>query len=180
MAGHKRTTLRNKVESRQTSRVVGATRKVQKSSLLNDHNAFLRRNKTTKVQKRLDKTLGFVQKMKQKADYDKIANRNSYNDRLKPKLEELLDVLPGGDEIRGTQPGHGFTGESAQFIQAPARKGPNPTGSLKSRRAVTDAETQRFRKILQDEQFKKSPFEALRNQISGNMTQEERTTKERK
>lgn len=161
----KRTQLRSKV-SRQTTRT---DRPV--AELAEDPQAFLHAYKETKQQKLQNKRQGLLTKLVGDSTISKSSMRRrkrKEKQELKPKMEELLTSLEEsiGDTINVL--------DSKQFLSTTTKNANMPsTRTKKGLKKVEEQETQRFRMVLKDQSFKKSPFETLRESIANRLKEEQ-------
>lgn len=161
----KRTQLRTKA-ARSSSRAV----KQSGESLPEDPQAFLHQYKETKQQKLLNKRQTLLSKLGTESSISKSSLRRrkrKEKQELKPKMEELLTSPEEsmGDAINVV--------DSKQYVQAKKKSANAPsTRTKKGLQKVEQQERKLFGMILKDQQFKKSPFEALRESISNRLKQE--------
>lgn len=164
----KRTQLRTKA-ARSTNRAV----KQSVETLAEDPQAFLHKYKETKQQKLLNKRQTLLTKLSSDSSISKSSLRRrkrKEKQELKPKMEELLTSLEEslGETINVV--------DSKQYVQAREKQANAPsTRTKRGLQKVEQQERKLFGMVLKDEQFKKSPFEALRESISNRLKQESTT-----
>lgn len=145
-------------------------------------NPFLKLLKISKKDKQITKSNNFSNKMQTKVSFnlsDGISKsslrrrKRKAKEELKPKMNELLQSLPKSttdmiDSLDEKDSGNEITPK--KYINTLKKQQNLPNASKQSgHKKILINEHANFNKVLNDSQFKQSPFSALKNAISQNI-----------
>ena len=135
--------------------------------------------RTTKKQKQQEKSDKFINKLVNKVTFNTSGSisksslrrqKRKEKEQLKPKMDELLLSLPVGEDItpKLTKLVKTSTNEFVDLKKSNSNR-PNPTKTTGHKKIMIE-EHKNFGNVLKNPEFRKSPFDALKNAIKQNMS----------
>lgn len=165
----KKTGLRAKSAKRSLSSKIAEFKQDQES---HHENPLLKLLKTTKKEKQQAKSSSFNDKITSKVTFNLSAGvsksalrrrKRKDKEQLKPKMDDLLQSLL--ETVNYVE-----TKKEQKFIKSTAKPSNAPNPHKQSGHAkILESENKHFNQVLQNQQFKLSPFSALKEAIAQNL-----------
>ncbi|CAN3355858.1 ribosome biogenesis protein Slx9p [Diutina catenulata] len=164
MAGiKKKSGLRDKVAKRNVAAKISQyTSEAPGLAEPEHHNPMLKLAKTTKREKRQTKSAGFTKRMMNKASAGVAKKQREQRGELTAQMDDLLSSLPA-ETVTITR------AVDQPFVRSKTtRRQPN-VHKRTGFKAIMTEEHANFNNVLQNREFRQSPFEALRASIKHNL-----------
>lgn len=145
----------------------------EENAAVEHENPLLKLLKVSKKEKQQTRSDEFTQRLLQKRTFNlsggvskstrKRQNRKK-REQLKPKMDDLFSALP---DVVNVVEAASVSGKK-KFVAGTAKNLPNPQKQT-GHSQIMKQELLQFTQVLRNEQFKQSPFEALKQAILNNM-----------
>lgn len=148
--------------------------KIEEPNKNYEQNPFLKLLTISKKEKQMSRARSFNDRIVNTSlNISKSALRRrkrKARESLKPKMDDLLASLPGDDSESNHNDSSSQNNGSKEYIEATVKAQNKPNVKKKSgQQIIFKQEHQHFNEVLQNNQFRSSPFATLRSAISQNM-----------